>query len=217
MAAGYSKTTSATAAFTLIELLIVVAIVAILAAIAVPNFLEAQTRAKVTRVFGDFRNLAVAIEAYRADNSDYPLYALIMTPASTTVDDPATGRGPVAFEHFSRRPGLCITTPIAYASTIPSDPFAFNFPGPRPNTFDYSYKNSRQNWRVWGPGAVPAFLGFGGSQLLADWGEWRLSSAGPDLTRIDDIKANIVYDPTNGTASKGDLVRSQRHSTNRPK
>ena len=34
--------------FTLIELLIVVAIIAILAAIAVPNFLEAQTRAMVS-------------------------------------------------------------------------------------------------------------------------------------------------------------------------
>ena len=217
MATGHTGTASASRAFTLIELLIVVAIIAILAAIAVPNFLEAQTRAKVTRVLGDFRNLAVAIEAYRVDNNDYPLYALIMTPTSTTVDDPATGRGPVAFEHFSRRPGLCITTPITYASAIPSDPFALNFAGPRPNAFDYSYKNCRQNWRVWGPGPIPAFLGEGASQLIADWGEWRLSSAGPDLTRIDDIKANIIYDPTNGTVSPGDLVRSQRTATNRPK
>jgi len=40
-------------AFTLIELLIVVAIIAILSAIAVPNFLEAQTRSKVSRTQAD--------------------------------------------------------------------------------------------------------------------------------------------------------------------
>jgi len=39
--------------FTLIEILIVVAIIAILAAIAVPNFLEAQTRSKVSRAKAD--------------------------------------------------------------------------------------------------------------------------------------------------------------------
>src|SRR6187401_145832 len=60
-------------AFTLIELLIVVAIIAILAAIAVPNFIEAQTRSKVARVKSDMRTLGVAFEAYRVDNSEgYP-------------------------------------------------------------------------------------------------------------------------------------------------
>ena len=58
--------------FTLIELLIVVAIIAILAAIAVPNFLEAQTRAKVARVKNDLRSVATAIEAYRVDTNKYP-------------------------------------------------------------------------------------------------------------------------------------------------
>ena len=58
--------------FTLIELLIVVAIIAILAAIAVSNFLEAQTRAKVSRVKNDFRALGVGIEAYAVDYSKYP-------------------------------------------------------------------------------------------------------------------------------------------------
>ena len=58
--------------FTLIELLIVVAIIAILAAIAVPNFLEAQTRSKVSRVMTDHRAVATALEAYYIDNNFYP-------------------------------------------------------------------------------------------------------------------------------------------------
>jgi len=59
-------------AFTLIELLIVVAIIAILAAIAVPNFLEAQIRSKVARAKTDMRTLAAALEAYRIDWNAYP-------------------------------------------------------------------------------------------------------------------------------------------------
>ena len=58
--------------FTLIELLIVIAIIAILAAIAVPNFLEAQVRAKVSRVRADQRSLATGLESYRIDNNSYP-------------------------------------------------------------------------------------------------------------------------------------------------
>ncbi|MDX1973973.1 MAG: prepilin-type N-terminal cleavage/methylation domain-containing protein, partial [Candidatus Sumerlaeia bacterium] len=61
-----------TRGFTLIELLIVVAIIAILAAIAVPNFLEAQTRSKVSRVKSDMRTATTAIELYHLDNNAYP-------------------------------------------------------------------------------------------------------------------------------------------------
>ena len=63
-------------AFTLIELLIVVAIIAILAAVAVPNFMEAQVRAKVTRVKADLRAVKTAIETYRMDHNAYPILRL---------------------------------------------------------------------------------------------------------------------------------------------
>ena len=60
------------AAFTLIELLIVVAIIAILAAIAVPNFLEAQTRSKISRVKADMRTMSVGLESYNMETNRYP-------------------------------------------------------------------------------------------------------------------------------------------------
>ena len=203
-------------AFTLIELLIVVAIIAILAAIAVPNFLEAQVRARVSRVAADLRTLATAIESYRTDNNGYPVYAAITAP--TPIEDPAASTGMDYFEYLSRRPGLCLTTPIAYATSIPSDPFANRYAGtgPEPVVFDYAYKNARFNAALF-VGPPEPWLGPGGIQFIQDWGEWRLVSAGPDLDRTDDIKVNRIYDPTNGTVSDGDIVRTQRHAHNRPK
>ena len=83
-------------AFTLIELLIVVAIIAILAAIAVPNFMEAQVRSKVARAKTDMRTMTTALEQYHVDNNGYPD---IFTRLNT------------------------ITTPIQYISTVPRDVF----------------------------------------------------------------------------------------------
>ena len=59
-------------AFTLIELLVVVAVIAILAAIAVPTFLQASTRAKVSRVKADYSAIATCLEAYIVDWNTYP-------------------------------------------------------------------------------------------------------------------------------------------------
>ncbi|MBM3335604.1 prepilin-type N-terminal cleavage/methylation domain-containing protein, partial [Candidatus Sumerlaeota bacterium] len=116
--------------FTLIELLIVVAIIAILAAIAAPNFLEAQVRAKTARVHNDLRSLATAIEAYRVDQDMYP----------EGTDNPqyypqhiADLLGPLAPGYYAfrtRGPGgltvgrhfAGLTTPIAYIGSIPADP-----------------------------------------------------------------------------------------------
>ena len=93
--------------FTLIELLIVVAIIAILAAIAVPNFLEAQIRAKVSRAKGDMRSIATALEAYRVDNTHYP-------PDRWEHMDLDTGVGGDNYLHLH-----VVTTPVAYMTNIP--------------------------------------------------------------------------------------------------
>src|SRR5690606_19443072 len=65
--------------FTLIELLIVVMIIAILAAIALPNFLAAQTRAKVSRARADIRTVVTGLETYRVDWNKYPTYHYVNT------------------------------------------------------------------------------------------------------------------------------------------
>ena len=102
------STTMKRKGFTLIELLIVVAIIGILAAIAVPNFLNAQTRAKVARTMSDIKALVNGLEMYSTDHGKYP----------------EGGGGDVI-------PGTRkLTTPIAYLGALPVDPFSPTPGGP---------------------------------------------------------------------------------------
>ena len=57
--------------FTLIELLIVVVIIGILAAIAIPKFANTKSKAYVTAMKSDLRNLVSAQESYFSDSAKY--------------------------------------------------------------------------------------------------------------------------------------------------
>lgn len=107
-------------AFTLIELLIVVAIIGILAAIAVPNFLNAQTRAKVSRVYADQRSIATAVESYAVDHGRPPID--MDAGATFLALWPEAMGGRDAFYNT-------LTTPIAYMTAIPRDPFIIRIDG----------------------------------------------------------------------------------------
>ena len=54
--------------FTLVELLVVVVIIGILAAIALPNFIGAQKKAKAAAVKGNCRTIQIASESYATDS-----------------------------------------------------------------------------------------------------------------------------------------------------
>ena len=71
--------------FTLIELLIVVVIIGILAAIAIPKFANTKSKAYITAMKSDLRNLATAEEAFFYDSSKYTVNFAQMANYSPTV------------------------------------------------------------------------------------------------------------------------------------
>jgi prepilin-type N-terminal cleavage/methylation domain-containing protein len=176
--------------FTLIELLIVIAIILILIAIALPNFLEAQLRARVTKAKGEMRSIVTAMEAY---NIDFRIY-----PPENENDCLVSGNG--------RPPSECgllrLTTPIKYMTSLPEDPFPAS--GAQENTI-YETGGVEDSTRA---GTL-----FDKSALAT----WAIFSRGPDGDERDIYSANPTYQmypedssvdgyaPTNGTKSKGDL------------
>lgn len=209
-------------AFTLIELLIVVAIIAILAAIAVPNFLEAQTRAKVSRVKSDMRTIITALETYRIDRNHYP-------PRHNPVDDMAVPRRDTRLEDMS-----AITTPVSYLTSLPADVFektipapnniieywdaeqvawwfnaVFDQPGTNPEFDEGSYNEYTAGWLLMSVGP-DGFMGINCSDLTTnDSGEFQNEDYWPNPDQWAG-SGYCPYDPTNGTVSGGNIYATQQ-------
>ncbi len=180
-------------AFTLIELLVVVAIIAILAAIAVPNFLEAQTRSKVSRAQADMRSMVVALSEYFVDES-----ALLPVDPDSPL--------------LSQRTLSRLTTPMAYMTELSDDVFWLKGPGdpndPLEGTFGYVNVRTLLDLEL---------------IELSDYFEhaYFFVSRGPDgnFDMNDTTEGGLlwdfthdtstgIYDPTNGTISNGDMLRT---------
>lgn len=186
--------------FTLIELLIVVAIIAILAAIAVPNFLEAQTRSKVARVKADMRTLVTALESYQVDNNRYPREH--REPA--VYGDPLVGGQPC----FAV-PASVLSTPIAYLTQawLP-DPFVGQ-EGIAP------FDGCMQWIRYYDLLTRPTL------NIREFYGAYRLLSYGPNRDFFNNGGSGpnlsaMLYDPTNGTLSAGNIWRSHKNDGIQP-
>lgn len=173
-------------AFTLIELLIVVAIIGILAAIAVPNFLNAQMRAKITRVKADFRTISTGFSMYQLDRNSYP---------------PDPGGPCVDWQAYAR-----LTTPIAYVSSLEMFRDYFTNEGAE------GAIGAACDLTFYDYGQVPYIAESGVGYVVISFGPDRDLDMGWNATSMDALKSmegnrlTFLYDSSNGLVTSGDLI-----------
>jgi len=192
-------------AFTLIELLIVVAIIAILAAIAVPNFLEAQTRAKVSRAKADMRAMATAAETYHIDFNKYMTdsNAAPVNQPNYKHDSWGTTNSrdyKQIYDKYSLKYDALfkLTSPISYINSLPSDnPFG-----------TYEAYNAGDFWDGYTFRGTSVMERIAASVYPQEWVgkniKFAFDSTGPSKKLRYQNKI-LVYDPTNGTMSHGGI------------
>lgn len=231
----------------MVELLTVVTVIGVLAAIAIPNFLEAQTRSKISRARIEMAGIKLALADYYTDHAaypppppmpepsegpetqqevqppSYPPYSFppgMVPPGYPPVPYSATGpagapmprpppggpwgypyppgQQPAPEEAGVPSPLQVLTSPVPYIPLVPMDPFRVTWTG---QEAPYGYQlHIGEN----GEGLAFNFPGLRGIYLFT------LSSYGPDQSGstffTESFVTIMVYDPSNGTTSDGDLL-----------
>ena len=214
-------------AFTLIELLIVIAIIAILALIAVPNFLEAQVRAKVSRVHADQRTLATALESYLVDWGHAPIGLWELLRANPKFLGLADLRLGQAASY------AMLTTPVGYVGSLPRDPFSLHGTVDGGESAAYHPLDDYYMYGTMLPadysGRASSSINIKGHQMGFSWVVWTLgpsrkATPGGAFTGAGCVRAltktpstataanypDIFYDATNGTLSFGWIMRTNK-------
>lgn len=203
-----------------IEIIICIAMIGLLTVLAIPRFMRAQTSSQVARAQSDFRHISLALENYKIDLGSYPkmisTYNAIKTGWNIHPTDIATLERlttPVAYVTGNRFVDPFEPTHIYTSSTL-EQVLTPNSTGlEKANSFYfYGARNYRDN-AVWHQSAA--------HDIDPVW--YLLESAGPDRHHhylwpalnpmtTDTLETRgflgkTIYDPTNGTNSRGSIWR----------
>lgn len=183
------NTSSRIPGFTLIELIIVVVVIAILAALMMANIQEIQARVKVARTKSDLKAVSFSMEGFAVDAGRYP---------------------PVQPGGMLEQRFAFVTTPVAYISSAPTDPFGDQVPisdwwSTRFRTYEIVTDSHPYHQAMF---SHPIY---GFNHLVDPTAKYYIAGQGPDLIRNDTLGDPALfwlpYDPTNGTLSMGDLFK----------